>query len=73
MASSNKTCSCCHKSKPRTEFGKNRQTPDGLMYYCRECASGKQKAFRVSNPESTKASRARYLDKLRARNAPPVE
>lgn len=63
-----KICSCCDKPKPVDEFGKNRQTPDGLMYYCRACASAKQREFRKTNPDSTAASKARYLEKLRARN-----
>lgn len=63
-----KTCSSCHQPKPASEYGKNRQTPDGLMYYCRICASEKQRDFRVSNPESTKKSKQKYLTKVRARN-----
>ena len=63
-----KTCSCCHQPKPLSEFGKNRQTPDGLMYYCRPCASDKQRQFRVTNPESAKRSKEKYLAKIRARN-----
>ena len=63
-----KTCSCCHQPKPVSEFGKNRQTPDGLMYYCRTCAAGKQREFRTNNPESTKTSKQKYLSKIRARN-----
>ena len=63
-----KTCSCCRQTKPVSEFGKNRQTPDGLMYYCRTCASEKQRQFRVVNPESAKASKEKYLAKIRARN-----
>ena len=63
-----KICSACQKPKPKSEFGKNRQTPDGLMYYCRPCASAKQRQFRKTNPESTSASKAKYLAKLRGRN-----
>lgn len=63
-----KTCSCCNRPKPISEFGKNRQTPDGLMYYCRLCASAKQREFRATNPESARASKEKYLAKIRARN-----
>lgn len=38
------------------------------MYYCRVCASEKQRQFRVDNPESTRASKQKYLSKIRARN-----
>jgi hypothetical protein len=63
-----KTCSSCRESKPESEFGKNLQTPDGLMYYCKHCAASKQRSFRRENPDSAKASRKRYLDKVRDRN-----
>ena len=63
-----KICSCCHQPKPVTEFGKNRQTPDGLMYYCRPCASAKQRDFRATNPDSATASKQKYLARIRARN-----
>ena len=66
--STSKKCSCCQQRKPLTEFGANLQTPDGLMYYCRECAKAKQRAFRKNNPVSASASRKRYLDKIRAKN-----
>jgi hypothetical protein len=67
MANS-KICSCCGKPFPKAEFGKNRQTPDGLAYYTRAHAAAKQKIFRVNNPVLVKEARDRYLDKLRARN-----
>ena len=38
------------------------------MYYCRPCASDKQRQFRVTNPESARASKEKYLAKIRARN-----
>lgn len=64
----NKTCSSCGRDKPISEFGKNRQTPDGLMYYCRTCAADKQRAYRVANPQAAMEAKRRYLDKLRAKN-----
>lgn len=63
-----KHCPACGEIKPVSEFGRNRQTPDGLMYYCRTCATRKQKEFREANPDSAKASKKKYLDKIRARN-----
>jgi len=63
-----KTCSCCQESKTESSFGKNLQTPDGLMYYCKDCAAEKQRAFRRANPTSAAASRKRYLDKVRSKN-----
>lgn len=63
-----KRCPRCEEVLPDTEFGSNRQTPDGRMYYCKKCAAEKQRKFRAANPESAKASKQKYLDKLRARN-----
>lgn len=68
MAQPTKICSCCGKPFPAKDFGKNRQTPDGLSYYTRAHAALKQKIFRKENPQLVKESRDRYLNKLRARN-----
>jgi hypothetical protein len=64
----NKHCPSCDRTLPISEFGKNRQTPDGLMYYCRPCASAKQREYRLANPGAAAESKARYLEKLRSRN-----
>lgn len=64
----NKHCPSCDKSKPESEFGLNRQTPDGLMYYCRTCAAEKQREYRKANPDAAKEAKAKYLAKVRARN-----
>lgn len=63
-----KTCSSCGGTKPVSEFGKNRQTPDGLMYYCRTCAAEKQREYRKNNPDAAMESKRKYLAKVRARN-----
>ena len=63
-----KQCSCCGGIFKRSEFGRNRQTPDGLAYYTKEHAAAKQRVFRRTHPELVKESRDRYLNKLRARN-----
>ncbi len=68
LPATHKRCSCCHEVKPVEEFGVNCQTPDGLMYYCRTCNCAKQREYREQNPDKAKASRDRYLAKLRARN-----
>lgn len=68
MSTSPKTCSKCHVPKPIEEFGLNRQTPDGRMYYCKVCAATKQREFRKDNPEASKLAKQRYLEKVRARN-----
>lgn len=63
-----KLCSCCQRDLPLSEFGNNRQTPDGLMYYCKPCAAEKQRIFRKTNPAAAKAAKERYLVKVRLRN-----
>jgi hypothetical protein len=63
-----KTCSHCREEKPVEDFGLNRQTPDGRMYYCRVCAAIKQREYRTLHPESAMKSKRKYLAKLRAQN-----
>lgn len=64
-----KVCSCCHISKPLSMFGRNRQTLDGLNYYCKTCAADKQAAWVEANPKKAKAAKAKYLARIRATNA----
>ena len=73
MTTKTKRCSCCEQTLPIADFGKNMQTPDGLSYYCRKCAYGKQQAYRKANPEAARAARRRYLDKLKERNRARAE
>lgn len=68
MHMTTKHCPNCNQTKSVEAFGRNRQTPDGLMYYCRVCAAEKQREYRKKNPESANASKAKYLAKIRAKN-----
>jgi hypothetical protein len=63
-----KRCSCCKNFKPLTEFGRNRQTVDGLNYYCKPCAADKQAAWVEANPAKAKAAKNKYLARIRATN-----
>jgi hypothetical protein len=63
-----KTCSHCHQPKPLTSFGRNRQTVDGLNYYCKACAAFKQADWTAKNPDKAKASKEKYLNRMRATN-----
>ena len=63
-----KACSYCQYPKPLTAFGRNRQTLDGLNYYCKVCAALKQADWAKANPEKAKASKAKYLQRIRATN-----
>lgn len=65
-----KRCSCCGEWFPVTDFGSNRQNPDGRAYYTLAHAALKQKAFRKAKPGSVAASKKKYLDKLRQQNDP---
>lgn len=69
-APTHKRCSCCGQLFPKEDFGRNRQTPDGLAYYTRAHAAQKQKEFRDTHPEAVAASKKRYLDRLRRQNDP---
>ena len=45
VSSPTKTCPCCNESKPRSEFGKDKNRPDGLACYCRPCKREKSKSY----------------------------
>ena len=40
-----KTCLSCPQIKPLSEFYKNRNTKDGLRYWCKTCEKAHQKAY----------------------------
>lgn len=46
-----KRCSGCHKELPRTEFYRNRSSPDGLQAYCKVCGKAKTKQYQKEKPE----------------------
>lgn len=63
-----KTCSCCGENLPLTAFGRNRQTPDGLHYYCKACAAKRQRKWAQNNPDKVREMRADYLRRMREQN-----
>lgn len=64
-----KRCSKCGETKPRTEFGPSKQTPDGLFRYCRTCKRAADRASHQRHrPERTAKMRAAY----RANPAPYI-
>lgn len=64
-----KPCPLCKQEKPPTAFGRNRQSVDGLHYYCKVCAAARQRAWAAANPTKVKAMRAAYLQRVRESNA----
>ena len=63
-----KHCPSCEETKPVAEFGRNRQSIDGLHYYCRACAAARQREWAKDNPEKVKEMRQRYLRAMHAKN-----
>jgi hypothetical protein len=60
MAPTDKRCSKCASSKALEAFGKNRQSPDGLHYWCKQCC-------KASRDKRVTEQRA-YLKRYRAAN-----
>lgn len=63
-----KRCPDCKKAKSIKDFGRNRQSPDGLHYYCRECAAERQRQWTALHPEKVRTMRQLYLQKIRTKN-----
>lgn len=63
-----KSCPDCKEVKPIVEFGRNRQSVDGLHYYCRHCAAARQRAWTATHPEQVRAMRKNYLQTMHAKN-----
>jgi len=64
MISVVKICSRCRAEKDISDFGKRSDRPDGLQYFCKQCARRAVAEIRTSDPE-----RARLLDvKYRTEN-----
>lgn len=42
-----KRCSQCEKVKPVSEFGANKNSSDGLSFYCKSCSSVRNKSSQV--------------------------
>lgn len=56
-----KRCSHCGKMKGPDAFSLNRQTLDGLAYYCKPCNAEKQREWKHANPTKVKRMKRRYL------------
>ena len=55
-----KQCGKCKKVKDLSEFGKDKHSPDGLVYPCKECARKRSRIFYNNNINKVKVSNKRY-------------
>lgn len=55
-----KHCKKCGLSKPLCEFSKNKNTKDGLQFYCKLCCKSTTKAYRENNKEKYYATAKRW-------------
>jgi len=64
-----KYCPDCEAPRPISCFGRNRQSKNGLHYYCKECAAARQRKWARDNPETVKRMRGEYLARIHEANA----
>ena len=57
-----KICQTCKQEKPKTEFGKSRNFPDGLCPRCKSCARVINKRSKEKHKEKWKARQKRYRE-----------
>lgn len=62
-----KQCPKCNKVLPIKEFYFDKQSKDGLFYYCKSCDSDRRKKWRKNNPERQAISNKYFELKKRAR------
>lgn len=55
-----KKCSKCGEVKPATEYGKDKQRPDGVRHWCKACTKTSTSMYRESNPGKRKEADFRY-------------
>ena len=55
MMAGTKRCSRCGKTKPVSEFCKNRRSKDGLHSYCKACKGAYSRAWAEANRERRRA------------------
>jgi hypothetical protein len=64
-----KFCPDCGGTHPLSAFGRNRQSKDGLHYYCKKCAAKRQRLWATANPSKVRAMRSDYLTRMHNLNA----
>jgi hypothetical protein len=60
-----KICPCCKQEKPISEFGKNKNTKDGLNCYCKICTNQKSINYYFTHLEQAKETRKKYRENNR--------
>jgi transposase-like protein len=63
-----KKCPTCKKAKPVAEFGRNRQSLDGLHYYCKECAAARQREWSSAHADKVRTMRRVYVARMHKLN-----
>lgn len=63
-----KICSNCNCEKDESEFTKNKNTKDGLEYYCKLCLHQKKKQYRLQNRDR----HLKYKQKYRSKNSKEI-
>lgn len=57
-----KYCKRCDTTKPIGEFGKQKNRPDGLRFYCKPCNSESYKTWYYADTEKSRAVSKRWRD-----------
>lgn len=57
-----KACSRCRELKPCDQFGRSKQTPDGLFRYCRECKRVSDRASYARHKEKRSAQKKGHYE-----------
>ena len=52
-----KTCTKCHKTKPLSDFGKRKASPDGLFAFCKLCRNASIRKRNNENPAARETYR----------------
>ena len=60
-----KRCTACGREKPRPEFTKRADSPDGLKHECRACTARRNKAYKSNNNEKVLARAAQRRREIR--------
>jgi len=59
-----KSCVKCEKSKPLSDFHRDKHAPDGHTYKCGECLNEIGKERHKSDPERTKARNKKSMERI---------